>query len=105
MDGGRVLRAALWPWRGDLRQATRIAANAGHGFGTALLALAVLTVVLTGTFVGGMCWFLLGLLVRGPAATSYQPLLSPTLFQVDTESAEPRVGKACVSTCLSGCSS
>src|SRR3546814_14595372 len=81
MDGGRVLRAALWHWRGDLRQATRIATNAGKGFGLALMALGVLTVVLTGNFIGGMWWFLIGLFVRGAAATSYQTLLSRRLFE------------------------
>lgn len=36
LDGGRVLRAALWAWSGDLPRATRLAALAGSGFGVAL---------------------------------------------------------------------
>ena len=79
MDGGRVLRAALWHWRGDLRQATRIASNAGKGFGLLLMALGVLSVV-TGNFIGGMWWFLIGLFVRGAAESSYQQMLSRSLF-------------------------
>src|SRR3546814_14154617 len=59
MDGGRVLRAALWHWRGDFRQATRVATNAGKGFGMLLMALGVLSVV-TGNFIGGMWWFQIG---------------------------------------------
>ncbi|MGF1592248.1 MAG: site-2 protease family protein [Kiloniellaceae bacterium] len=70
MDGGRVLRAALWHWRGDLRQATRIASNAGKTFGFLLMALGVLNVV-SGNFIGGMWWFLIGMFVRGAAASSY----------------------------------
>src|SRR3546814_15192000 len=79
MDGGRVLRAALWHWRGDFRQATRVATNAGKGFGMLLMALGVLSVV-TGNFVGGMWWFLIGMFVRGAAASSYQQMLSRSLF-------------------------
>lgn len=79
MDGGRVLRAALWHWRGDFRQATRIAAGAGKGFGLLLIALGVLNVV-AGNFVGGMWWFLIGIFVRGAAASSYQQVLSRSLF-------------------------
>jgi Zn-dependent protease/CBS domain-containing protein len=79
MDGGRVLRAALWHWRGDFRGATRIAANAGKTFGLMLMALGVLSVV-TGNFIGGMWWFLIGLFVRGAAASSYQQMLSRSLF-------------------------
>src|SRR3546814_18690389 len=79
MDGGRVLRAASWHWRGDFRQATRVATNAGKGFGMLLLALGVLSVV-TGNFVGGMWWFFLGMFVRGAAASSYPPMLSRSLF-------------------------
>ncbi len=80
MDGGRVLRAALWYWRGDLRQATRIASGAGQGFGMLLMMLGVLSVV-TGNFIGGMWWFLIGLFVRGAAAASYQQLIARRLFE------------------------
>ena len=80
MDGGRMLRAALWYWRGDLRQATRIAAGAGKGFGLLLMALGMLNVV-TGNFIGGMWWFLIGLFVRGAAEASYQQLVTRRLFE------------------------
>ncbi|GAB4365688.1 MAG: site-2 protease family protein [Kiloniellaceae bacterium] len=80
MDGGRVLRAALWYWRGDLKQATRTASNAGKLFGTGLMALGLLSVV-TGNFIGGIWWFLIGLFVRGAAASAYQQMLSRSLFE------------------------
>ncbi|GAB4224006.1 MAG: site-2 protease family protein [Kiloniellaceae bacterium] len=80
MDGGRVLRAALWHWRGDLRQATRIASGAGKGFGMLLMLLGLLN-VLTGNFIGGMWWFLIGLFVRGAAEASYQQLIARRIFQ------------------------
>jgi Zn-dependent protease/CBS domain-containing protein len=80
MDGGRVLRAVLWYWRGDLRLATRIASGAGKGFGLLLMALGVLNVV-TGNFIGGMWWFLIGLFVRNAAEASYQQLIARRLFE------------------------
>ncbi|MEO3429127.1 site-2 protease family protein [Pelagibius sp. CAU 1746] len=80
MDGGRVLRAALWHWRGDFRQATRIASGAGKGFGMALMLLGLLSVV-TGNFIGGMWWFLIGLFVRGAAEASYQQMITRRLFE------------------------
>ena len=40
LDGGRVLRAALWRARGDLGWATRVAADIGMGFGYLFVASA-----------------------------------------------------------------
>ncbi|HEX5077922.1 MAG TPA: site-2 protease family protein [Geminicoccaceae bacterium] len=74
LDGGRMLRAALWHWKGNLRQATRIASLIGGGFGVALIVIGVLRVV-TGDFVSGMWWFLIGLFVRLAAQASYQQVL------------------------------
>jgi Zn-dependent protease len=74
LDGGRVLRSALWHWKGDIRWATRIAANIGAAFGMMLMALGLLN-VLGGNFVGGMWWFLIGLFLRGAASTSYHQLI------------------------------
>ncbi|MBL26192.1 MAG: site-2 protease family protein [Rhodospirillaceae bacterium] len=71
LDGGRMLRAALWGWKGDIRWASRIASSAGAGFGLALILLGVIS-VLEGNFVGGMWWFLIGLFIRGAASSSYQ---------------------------------
>ncbi len=74
LDGGRVLRAALWAWKGSLRRATRITANIGGGFGIALIVLGLLN-VLAGNFIGGIWWFLIGLFVRFAAQMSYQQVL------------------------------
>lgn len=37
LDGGRVLRAVLWAWKGNLRWATRVASAIGEGFGILLI--------------------------------------------------------------------
>ncbi len=80
LDGGRAFRAAMWYFKGDLRQATQRASRMGQGFGTLLMALGVLQVVL-GNFVGGMWWFLIGLFLRTAAMASYQQLLTRRIFE------------------------
>jgi Zn-dependent protease/predicted transcriptional regulator len=74
LDGGRVLRSALWYWKGNLASATRIASAIGSGFGILLMVLAVWQ-LFTGNFIGAMWWFLIGLFLRGAAETSYRQLV------------------------------
>lgn len=64
LDGGRLLRAALWRWRGDRAWAARVAARAGRGLGWALIAFGLFE-FLVGFGIGGLWlaligWFLLG---------------------------------------------
>ena len=79
LDGGRIFRAALWSWRGDLIWATRIAAGAGNLFGVFLIVLGLIG-VLQGDFVGGIWRFLIGMFLRGAASTSYSDTLSRRLL-------------------------
>ena len=71
LDGGRVLRAALWSWSGDIVWATRIAAGAGNAFGLTLLLWGIWGVV-TGDVIGGLWRFLIGSFLRNAAAASFQ---------------------------------
>jgi Zn-dependent protease/CBS domain-containing protein len=63
LDGGRVLRAALWRIRGDLGWATRIATEIGRGFGYLFIALGIAMFIFEGSFSGAWLafigWFLL----------------------------------------------
>ena len=63
LDGGRVLRSALWRARGDLGWATRLAADIGRGFGYLFIALGVVMFIVQGSFGGAWLafigWFLL----------------------------------------------
>lgn len=70
LDGGRVLRAGLWYWKGNLRWATWIATRSGGVLGFALIFLGVLSIV-AGNFIGGLWWFLIGLFVRQAADASF----------------------------------
>jgi len=74
LDGGRILRAALWSWKGNMDWATRRAARVGSGFGLLLMMLGLLYVIVTDNIVGGVWWFLIGLFLRGAAQASYAQL-------------------------------
>jgi len=74
LDGGRMLRAALWGWRGDIDWATRIAARIGSGFGAFLAGLGIYF-ILTGRLIGGLWWILIGAFLHNAAMGSYRQLL------------------------------
>ncbi len=74
LDGGRVLRSALWAWKNNLKWATNIASKTGSFFGSFLIILGLINVI-TGSFIGGMWWFLIGIFLRNAASASYQQVL------------------------------
>lgn len=63
LDGGRVLRSALWRARGDIGWATRVAAEIGRGLGYLFIALGVVMFIVQGSFGGAWLafigWFVL----------------------------------------------
>lgn len=74
LDGGRVMRAGLWHWKRNLRSSTRTASHIGAGFGIGLIVLGVAG-ILTGNFIGGLWWILIGAFLRSAARMSYQQVL------------------------------
>ncbi len=74
LDGGRVLRAGLWHWKGDVRRATSISAQVGAGFGLALIGLGVFSFIM-GSLIGGMWFVLIGMFLRSAAKMSLQQTL------------------------------
>jgi CBS domain-containing protein len=71
LDGGRVLRAALWRSRGNRQTAAVSAARAGRFVGFAMIALGVLQVV-TGNGLGGVWLALIGWFVVSAATAEEQ---------------------------------
>jgi Zn-dependent protease len=74
LDGGRVLRAALWHWKKDLRRATRIASRFGSAFGIVIMLLGLIN-ILVGNIIGGLWQVMIGMFLRSAAQMSYQQVL------------------------------
>ncbi len=71
LDGGRLLRAALWKRWGSIERATARAADWGRTLAWGLMALGVLE-IFGGALVGGIWLIFIGLFLRGAAASGYQ---------------------------------
>jgi Zn-dependent protease/predicted transcriptional regulator len=74
LDGGRVLRAALWKIKGDLGRATAMASRAGGAVAVLLMALGVVR-GMAGDFLGGLWFVLIGVFLQQAGRASYQQLL------------------------------
>lgn len=80
LDGGRVLRAALWHVTGNLAKATRIAARSGQGVGYAFIVFGIWTGFTVNWF-GGLWlafigWFLLNAAQESVVQVSVRSALS-----------------------------
>ncbi len=73
LDGGRILRAALWAWKKDFRWATGIASTLGSSFGILLIAFGVYRVIV-GDFVGGVWYCLIGMMLRGASKSAFSAI-------------------------------
>jgi Zn-dependent protease/CBS domain-containing protein len=82
LDGGRVLRAAVWGITGDLERATRAAARGGQAVGFLLIAVGVLMAFgvsmpfFGAGLVSGIWLILIGWFLNGAAVASYQSLVA-----------------------------
>jgi len=83
LDGGRILRSALWQWKGNIQWASRIASQSGSAFGIMLIILGVLS-VFQGKCIGGIWLFLIGMFLRNLSQMSYQQVLARKAFEGKT---------------------
>jgi Zn-dependent protease/CBS domain-containing protein len=85
LDGGRLLRAAIWKATGSLARATRVASVAGQGVGWLLVAAGVAW-LLAGDLAGGIWFAFIGWFLVQAARSSYQDLqLQQLLRGVEAE--------------------
>src|SRR5215204_1396745 len=85
LDGGRLLRAAIWKTTGSLARATRIASLSGQGVGWLLVAGGV-AFLLAGDLAGGIWFAFIGWFLVQAARSSYQELqLQQPLRGVEAE--------------------
>ena len=83
LDGGRVLRSALWKWKNNIGWATRIASRIGTLFGFVLIAMGVIQ-FFSGNLIGGIWWFMIGLFLQNAARMSYQQLMTRRALEGET---------------------
>lgn len=62
LDGGRILRAIIWAWKGDRHRATVWSARAGRVFGFALIGFGLVRMML-GSLGAGVWWVIIGLFI------------------------------------------
>jgi Zn-dependent protease len=74
LDGGRLLRAALWMRWGDLRRATAAAADWGNTIAWGMIAFGAME-IFAGALVGGMWLIFIGLFLRSAASSGYQSMI------------------------------
>lgn len=74
LDGGRLLRAAVWWKSGDIRLATSVAAKGGAIFSYVLMFLGVV-MIFTTNWINGIWYILIGIFLRGAAEASYHHVL------------------------------
>ncbi|MGV0764104.1 site-2 protease family protein [Mycolicibacterium sp. XJ647] len=77
LDGGRILRAAIWAWRGDQFVATVWAARAGRLFGFVMIGLGLLRLLYG---MGGLWWILLGLFIVTMASAEEHQARTTTML-------------------------
>src|SRR5215211_5589639 len=85
LDGGRLLRSAIWKTTGSLARATRTASLSGQGVGWLLVAAGVAS-LLAGDLAGGIWFAFIGWFLVQAARSSYQELqLQQLLRGVEAE--------------------
>lgn len=71
LDGGRILRAAIWHRTGNVRRATRIASRIGSGFAIFLMLAGFFFFISYGSFIGGLWLIFIGFFLRQAAKSGY----------------------------------
>ncbi len=74
LDGGRVFRAILWSFTGDLRSSTRIATYFGKAFSYLIMFVGIFFLYRQ-EFLNGVWFLVLGLFLHEAAEMSYQQLI------------------------------
>lgn len=70
LDGGRIMRAAIWHYTGNLRKATRVVSSLGQLFAFFLMFLGVM-VIFGGAVITGIFWIFIGFFLLQSAKSGY----------------------------------
>ncbi len=80
LDGGRILRAVIWNYTGNIQKATQTTSKIGSAMGVFLIIFGFFN-IFTGHFIGGLWLALIGIFIKGAADAGYQQLLSGNILQ------------------------
>lgn len=80
LDGGRILRAIIWNYTGDIKKATYTTSGIGSSLGVFLIIFGFFN-IFGGNFIGGLWIAFIGIFLRGAAETGYQQILAGELLQ------------------------
>ena len=80
LDGGRILRAAIWHYTGDIKRATQTTSKIGSSMGVFLIIFGFFS-IFTGNFIGGLWLALIGIFIKGAADAGYQQMLSGDILK------------------------
>jgi Zn-dependent protease/CBS domain-containing protein len=72
LDGGRILRSAIWSITGDLKRATLIASSFGKLFAYFLMGFGILLFAMYREIISGIWLILIGFFLQEAASASYQ---------------------------------
>ena len=72
LDGGRLLRAAVWKMTGNLERATYVASICGRVFAAILMGIGALQFLVLGSSLGSVWWVVIGLFLWFAAKASYR---------------------------------
>lgn len=93
LDGGRVLRAILWRWTGNMKKATRIASWAGQGVAFSFILVGIGLFFITGDWFSGVWLAFIGWFLENAASSSYkQVVMKDMLTQI-------KAGDALITEC------
>ena len=79
LDGGRILRAIIWNYTGDIRKATHTTSRIGSSLGVFLIIFGFFN-IFTGNFIGGLWFAFIGIFLKGAAESGYQQLVAGKLL-------------------------
>jgi CBS domain-containing protein len=79
LDGGRILRAIIWNYTGDMRKATYTTSRIGSFLGVFLIIFGFFN-IFTGNFIGGLWFAFIGIFLKSAAESGYQQLVAGKLL-------------------------
>ena len=80
LDGGRVLRALIWHFKGDQRMATKVASSMGDVFAYFLIFVGIFS-ILTGNLINGVWLAFIGWFIHQMSQSSYQQTVVTEVFK------------------------